>query len=89
MHSPHAEQAIVCGSRQEVEAVAVGGSRGGEAQGRHSGGVSCELLQGAKQADNLKDILLRRPRCLVYTGQCRFFSSSFIQKTDHFKEKQT
>lgn len=46
MHSPHAEQAIVCGSGQEVEAVAVGGSGGGEAQGRHSGGVSCEPLQG-------------------------------------------
>lgn len=88
MHSPHTEQAIVCGSGQEVEAVAVGGSRGGEAQGRHSSGVSCEPLQGAtaKQADNLKDNLLRRPHCLVYTGQCRFFSSTFIQKTDHFKE---
>lgn len=54
MHSPHAEQAIVCGSGQKVEAVAVGGSRGGEAQGRHSGRVPCEPLQGAtaKQVDN-------------------------------------
>lgn len=90
MHSPHAEQAIVCSSGQKVEAVAVGGSGGGEAQGRHSGGVSCEPLQGAttKQPDNLKDILFRRPHCLVFTGQCRFFSGTFLQKTDHFKEKQ-
>lgn len=43
--SPHAEQAIVSGSRQEVEAVAVRGSRGGKAKGRHSGGVSSEPLQ--------------------------------------------
>lgn len=35
----------MCGAGQEVEAVAVGGARGGEAQGRHSGGVSCEPLQ--------------------------------------------
>lgn len=33
------------GAGQEVEAVAVGGARGGEAQGRHSGGVSCEPLR--------------------------------------------
>lgn len=33
------------GAGQEVEAVAVGWPRGGEAQGRHSGGVSCEPLQ--------------------------------------------
>lgn len=42
-----------------------------------------------KTSRQLKDILLRRPHCLVYTGQCRFFSSTFTQKTDHFKEKQT
>lgn len=47
--SPHAEQAIVSGAGQEVEAVAVGGPRGGEAQGRHSGGVSCEPLQDRQQ----------------------------------------
>lgn len=43
--SPHAEQAIVSGGRQEVEAIAVGGSCGGKAKRRHSGGVSSEPLQ--------------------------------------------
>lgn len=41
---PNAEQAIVCSARQEIETVAVGRSCGGKAQGRHSGGVACELL---------------------------------------------
>lgn len=31
---------------QKVEAIAVRGSCGGKAQGRHSRGVACELLQG-------------------------------------------
>lgn len=44
-HSPNTEQPIVRGPRQEVEAVAVGGPGGGEAQGRHSCGVACEFLQ--------------------------------------------
>lgn len=43
--SPNTEQSIMGSARQEVEAVAIGGTRGGKAQGRHSGGVACELLQ--------------------------------------------
>lgn len=41
---PHAEEPVVSRSRQEVEAVAVRGSGGGEAQGRYGGRVTCELL---------------------------------------------
>lgn len=44
-HSPNTEQSFVCSTRQEIETVAVGRSRGGKAKGRHSRGVACELLQ--------------------------------------------
>lgn len=36
----------MCSTRQEIETIAVGRSCGGKAQGRHSCGVACELLQG-------------------------------------------
>lgn len=44
-HSPNTEQSIVRCPGEKIEAVAVRGSRGGEAQGRHRCGVACEFLQ--------------------------------------------
>lgn len=48
-HSPNTEQSIVCSTRQEIVTIAIGRSCGGKAQGRHSSGVACELLQREQQ----------------------------------------
>lgn len=46
----------------EVEAVTIRGARGGEAQGSHSRGVTCELLmeEGENRCEFGENILIQR-----------------------------